>query len=50
VHRDNVLFPVAKIIGVRNEDWLNNSFGFVDANAMDHHSTALESTECEGSI
>jgi hypothetical protein len=50
VPRDNLLFSVAKIVGGRNEDWLNNSFGFVDANAMDHNSTVLESTECEDSF
>ncbi len=46
----NMLFSIAKIVGGRNEDWLNNSFGFVDANALDHNSTALESTECEDSL
>jgi hypothetical protein len=50
IPRDDMLFSIAKIVGGRNEDWLNNSFGFVDANAMDHHSTALESTECEDSF
>jgi hypothetical protein len=50
IPRDNLLFSVAKIVGGRNEDWLNNSFGFVDANAMDHNSTVLESTEGEDSF
>ncbi len=35
VRHDKVLFSIAAIVGGRNEDWLNNSFGFINAEELD---------------